>query len=321
MRFLKLFLVVCASLVSTLTHAAGWRMLDIAATPVAEPLKGVIWYPCAQATSDVRMGPYVLSVAKDCPMTGHKLPLVVISHGWGGTFLGHRDAAQTLADAGFVVVAVNHGDSAMNERRNGDLSVLVERPTDVSQVLDFMLGQWPQADWIDAARVGFFGFSRGGYTGLVAMGADPESKVLQGMCERGASRLCASIRDGSRRTLSHDPRIKAAVIVDPLIVPFTPQSLQGMKVPLQIWASARGGDGVTPAGVAALARTLTSTAEFHTVAQAQHFSFLPPCPPELARRAPDICSDEPGFDRAAFHRDFNARILSFLQQHLATGAK
>jgi len=30
-----------------------------------------------------------MSVAKDCPISGDKLPLVVISHGRGGTFVGH----------------------------------------------------------------------------------------------------------------------------------------------------------------------------------------------------------------------------------------
>ena len=35
------------------------------------------------------------------------LPLVVMSHGTGGSFLGHFDTAMALADAGFVVVAMN----------------------------------------------------------------------------------------------------------------------------------------------------------------------------------------------------------------------
>ena len=39
--------------------------------------------------------------AKDCPV-------IVISHGSGGSFLGHHDTAETLADAGFVVAAISH---------------------------------------------------------------------------------------------------------------------------------------------------------------------------------------------------------------------
>ena len=35
-----------------------------------------------------------------------------------------------------------------------------------------MLGSWSGSAKIDLGRVGFFGFSRGGYTGLVAIGAN-----------------------------------------------------------------------------------------------------------------------------------------------------
>jgi hypothetical protein len=31
---------------------------------------------------------------------------------------------------------------------------------------------------------------------------------------------------------------------------------------------------------------------------------------------PRICVDAPGFDRVAFHKDFNAAIISFLRGHL-----
>ena len=41
-----------------------------------------------------------------------KLPLVVFSHGTAGWFGGHHDTAAALADAGFVVAAINHsGDN------------------------------------------------------------------------------------------------------------------------------------------------------------------------------------------------------------------
>jgi hypothetical protein len=46
--------------------------------------------------------------------------------------------------------------------------------------------------------------------------------------------------------LTHDRRIKAAIIADPLALWFTADSLQEIKVPIQLWASELGGDGVTP---------------------------------------------------------------------------
>ena len=108
-------------------------------------------------------------------MSGDKLPLVVVSHGKGSHFVLHHDTAETLADAGFVVAAINHpGDTVFDTSRSGDLSVMVERPTDIKRLIDFMLGSSPAASKIDAGRIGFFGFSRGGYTGLALIGGNPD---------------------------------------------------------------------------------------------------------------------------------------------------
>ena len=315
MHPLKFFLAVAFSFTTILAHAAGFQLIEIPADHDSPALKGAVWYPCPQPLGEVKIGPYVMSVAKDCPVVGSKLPLVVISHGWSGTFLGHRDVAETLANAGFVVAAINHGDNAMNPRRNGDLSVLIERPTDIRRLIDFMLDSWPDATKLDADRVGFFGFSRGGYTGLVTVGANPIGEL----CENKENPACKQAHKGGLLTLTHDPRIKAAVVADPLSNFFTAESFRNVKVPVQLWRSEHGGDGVTPESVAAIARELPAIVEFHTVPAAQHFAFLPPCPPEMAKRAPEICSDSPGFDRETFHKEMDAKVLAFFRKNLATG--
>jgi predicted dienelactone hydrolase len=123
----------------------------------------------------------VNTITKDCPIEGGKLPLVVVSHGRGGDFLGHHDTAEALANAGFVVVTINHpGDTASDKSRIDDPSVFVERPTDIKRTIDFMLGRWSDSTRIDPSRVGFFGFSRGGYTGLFLIGTELSlDKVLR----------------------------------------------------------------------------------------------------------------------------------------------
>jgi hypothetical protein len=40
------------------------------------------------------------------------------------------------------------------------------------------------------------------------------------------------------------------------------------------------------------------------------------CPPALATKRPEVCADAPGFDRVAFHKEFNADVLAFFQTHL-----
>src|SRR5207253_7988876 len=111
-----------------------------------------------------------------------------------------------------------------------------------------------------------------------------------------------------------DERIKAAVIVDPLSA-FDAAGLHAVSVPVQLWASEFGGDGVTPAAVEAVRRDLPMPPEWHWVPGSSHFAFIAPCPPAMAQAMPEICSDPAGFDRAAFHADFNAKVLAFFREH------
>ena len=47
-----------------------------------------------------------------------------------------------------------------------------------------------------------------------------------------------------------------------------------------------------------------------------HFVLIDPCPVALAAEAPAVCTDAPGIDRAAVHKDLRAKISLFLKTHL-----
>jgi predicted dienelactone hydrolase len=312
MRSIKSFLAVALCLTTTLAHAAGFRFIEVPADAHGPALKGAMWYPCAALPDWIQVGEFKLPGVKECPISGENLPLVVISHGRGGRFIGHHDTAETLADAGFVVAAIDHpGDTASDPSRTSELSVFVERPTDIKRLIDFMLAASPAAAKIDAQRVGFFGFSRGGYTGLVLIGAEPHFHERGWLCQQ-SPRLCAEVR---AKPLTHDPRIKAAVIADPIAVFFNAGSYAAVKAQVQLWASAKGGDGVEPDSVSMVDKDLQPD-EFHLVSNSSHFAFLMPCRPEMAKKLPPLCTDPGGFDRAAFHKEFNRRVLAFFRAKL-----
>ena len=184
-------------------------------------------------------------------------------------------------------------------------------------LIDFMLEAWPAAA-IDRRRIGFFGFSRGGYTGLVLLGGNPDFHAGFPFCAIDSAPICKQIRDyDNSKTLAHDARIKAAVLVDPALSRlFSAPQLTGVRAPIQLWSSALGGDGVTPDGVDSIAKALPSQPQYLIVGYAGHFSFLSPCSPEQAKAAPELCTDSPGFDRAGFHRTFNSAVLSFFRNHV-----
>ena len=125
--------------------------------------------------------------------------------------------------------------------RSDDLSAFVERPTDIKRLIDFMLQQSPVATKIDPQRIGFFGFSRGGYAGLVLIGANPDWAKVAEVCEKSSSHACDQVRrkEFPPRSLPHDARIKAAVIADPLTIMFSRDSYATITVPVQLWQSER----------------------------------------------------------------------------------
>jgi len=303
----------------------GFRFIEVPGDPDGPALRGAMWYPCAQPPGEIDLGEITacfqitVTGVRDAPVSGDKLPLVVASHGRRSHFVLHYDIAATLADAGFVVAAIDHpGDTYFDVSRSGDLSTFAERPTDIKRLIDFMLNTSPAASNIDSEQIGFFGFSRGGYTGLVLIGANPDWAAASAFCQQSSSHWCEQIRrkESPARPLAHDPRIKAAVIADPLAVFITRQSLAPIKVPVQLWASERGGDGVTERSVAAVNKYLKAQHEYHVVPNSGHFAFLIPCPPGLAKAVPEVCIDPPGFDRAAFHKRFNADVLAFFRARL-----
>lgn len=315
----KLLGAIMLCLTATLAESAGFRVIDIPADTDGPALKGAMWYPCSQPPAEVVLGKVTLPGVKDCPLPSKNLPLIIVSHGRTGNFLGHYDTDEVLADAGFVVAAINHpGDTSSDLSRTDDLSIYVTRPNDIKRLIDFMVGASALASNIDRERIGLFGFSRGGYTGLAVIGANPDWAIATPLCKQSTTRVCEQIRakEFPAQPVTHDPRIKAAVIADPLSVFFTPASFGGVAIPVQLWASEHGGDGVLPHSVDIVDQNLPSTHEYHIVSNAGHFSFLAPCPPALAKEVPQICVDATSFDRVAFHRQFNADVLAFFRTHL-----
>jgi predicted dienelactone hydrolase len=315
----RLLAAAAACLCATLGHAAGFAFIDVPADRDGPALHGAVWTPCAEPARPIALGSMALAGVRDCPIAGTRLPLVVVSHGTGGSFLGHHDTAEALADAGFVVAAISHpGDNFQDLSRQQHLSAFATRPVDLRRLVDFMLSTWSGRASVDASRVGVFGFSRGGYTGLVAVGAVPDFALRQDLCAAGSTfPMCVEFRRGDVPPPPvRDVRIRAAVIVDPLSV-FDARGLRSVKVPVQLWSSEFGGDGVTPASVAAVRRDLPLAPDWHVASGAGHFAFLAPCPPAMADELPDLCRDKPGFDRATFHARFDAEVVAFLKAHLA----
>ena len=140
-------------------------------------------------------------------LTEVKLPLVIFSHGYKGWFGGHHDTAAALADAGFVVAAIDHsGDNGNDTSRSDELSSFLSRPADLVRLLDFVLKDWKDKAVVDPSKIGLFGFSKGGYTGLVLVGAAPDlARFARGCTD--ASKFCEQLRSADIPVPPQDARV------------------------------------------------------------------------------------------------------------------
>jgi predicted dienelactone hydrolase len=116
---------------------------------------------------------------------------------------------------------------------------------------------------------------------------------------------------------AHDPRIKAVVAAAPALgFNFGQEGLKGISAPIQLWKA--GDDQILPGDdyAEAVHRNLKRPHDYRVVPGAGHFDFLAPCattpPADLAY----LCASGPGFDRLAFHRDFNAAVVGFFTDQL-----
>jgi predicted dienelactone hydrolase len=327
---MKLIAILAAAmlLITPVAHAGnvGFTELKIS-DGSAKPLVIGVWYPTDAPASPQPLLAFMQTVAPAGPVVGRRLPLVVMSHGNGGSYEGHYDTALALAHAGFVVAAISHtGDTWDDQSHATDMWL---RPAHIHRLIDYMLAEWPQHDRIDAGRVGMFGFSSGAFTALVVAGGVPDfSKIAPHCVDHPDFFDCQLIRkagvDPTTRyaglTASswvHDPRVKAAVVAAPALgFTFGTEGLKNVRIPIQLWRDADDHILPHPYYAEAVRTALPNAPEFHLVDNADHFDFLAPCSDRLRQLAPQICISRPGFDRAAFHADFNAKVVAFFQKTL-----
>jgi predicted dienelactone hydrolase len=304
-------------------RAIGMQQVMVPDTGHA-PIRVTILYPTTAKPRWTWFGMAAARLAPDGAVDGTGRPLVVISEGTGGTSMSHLDTALALAQAGYVVAAPLHtGDNFQDDSNVGTGDWMVDRARHIARVNDHLLGRWAGQAHLDPAKVGLFGFSAGGTTGLITIGGTPDFTQVGPHCAATPEFVCKLLKPGEPLRVpaasewTHDRRVKAAVIVAPGFgFTFAPRGLAGVDVPVQLWAGTAD-DNVPPATNAeAVRRALPDAPEFHLVERARHFSFLPPCGLLQPLLPAMLCADADGFDRAAFHKEFNDDVVAFFDTAL-----
>ncbi len=319
-------------LTSVVQASVGFQTLSIP-QDAGEPLKLSLWYPSDATPAETRVGLFMQTVAANAPPAGRSLPLVLISHGTGGSRESHADTAFALAEGGFVVVAVEHpGD---NYRDQSGAANIEQRPATLVRAIDHLVDSWTYRAALDTGRIGAFGFSAGGFSVLALAGGRPDMSLVATHCKSHPRQFaCGIARSRIAKTGdSHDshpatphaasPRypLKAIVIAAPALGFTFKGGLADVQIPVQLWRADE--DEILPApDYADVVRSaLPTPPEFRAVPGAGHYDFLAPCSDALRRIAAPICRSAPGFDRSAFHTEFNAAVVDFFARELTAPAE
>jgi predicted dienelactone hydrolase len=280
-------------------------------------LRITVWYPAADSAMarPIDIGPpqqpifHVGSAAIEAPFVadaaGRPRPVVLLSHGFGGTAEVMGWFGIAMAQAGYIVISVDHpGNNAKDQMTVPGAILWWERAEDLKHALDVVSHDQIIGPHVDRARVGAAGFSAGGFTALLLGGARAAPEHLQRFChahpddgicrpqveftvaESDAERARQDPPVAALEATAHNEHsldsVKAVFAMAPaLIQGIDPESLRALRPSVTMVA----GDADTvapPATNAQAAARLIPGARLEMVPNVGHYAFLSTCTPNAA---------------------------------------
>jgi predicted dienelactone hydrolase len=303
-------------------------------------IRMLVWYPAASSEPEFPVdagSPVFLAgaVSGKAPFAdGLRHPLVLLSHGFGGTARQMTWLGTALARAGYLAVAVDHpGTNGIDGITAQGAYAPWERAGDLSAALDLVLGDPALASHVDRDRVGVAGFSMGGFAAALIVGARVDFGNFTAFCQ-GPRRdaICNkqvefpldyaqrdTVLDGPAMTEIRgrekadwrDKRIKAALLIDPALGPaLGVASLRQVRVPVTvIYGTA---DAIAPPRSNALliGDSIPGVALI-PLENVGHYDFLSECSETASRQGLIYCKDGPGTTRRETHRRAAAAAIEF----------
>ncbi len=316
----------------------GLMERQIAAQHHGRQMQMVVWYPATSgklehfAENNVFFGGDVIRDAK--PETG-KHPVILLSHGMGGSYLSLNWLASGLAAKGAVVVSVNHPNGWFKDRDPIKMFNHWTRVQDLQAALDAVFADKELAPVIDPTRIYATGFSFGGWTALSIGGATADVNGNTAYCKAAGERshTCTDLEfygyDPAKADFAHwtgkykDQRIKAVAAIDPGLtwglkagnveqVDHEELLLIGLgSGPDRLYATDTSDRGSS-------LEALVPGAKVEVISPAFHFTAMPLCKPQaeaiLAEEKDDpVCTDPLGTDRKVVHD----KIIGLIAAHFS----
>ena len=315
-----------------------------------QELRVTVWYPAPVSAVEVQqvIGPpdaplFEAGMASpNAPMAPalRGVPLIVLSHGTGGSAMQMAWLGTALARAGFIVAAVDHpGNNATEAYTPEGFALWWERATDLSEVIDGMLADENFGPKIDKNLIGAAGFSLGGYTVMELAGAQTDVSVLYDRCAKQpdqvvcrvpemknmgtTQQMLAQVRRTSGASLAasadsyKDARVHAVFAIAPALgFTMTQDSLRTIRQPVEIVVG--GADPIAPAGENAsyIRANIRGARETVLPGGVAHYTFLDTCAAAGKKQLGVYCEDAASVDRDKVHEQVAAQAVGFFEAAL-----
>ena len=314
-------------------------------------LRCVVWYPAVDSAVEVKQtvgpkddplfeaGMAAPDAALAQPPGKHGWPMVLLSHGTGGSALQMAWLGTALARAGFIAVAANPpGKNAEGKLTAEALLLWWERATDLSQMLDGMLADPEFGKKIDPEKIGAAGYGLGGYAVLELAGAQTDVHDYFDRCKENAdAAVCHmpemrsmgtpldvlhAVRKTSAVSLAEsdglfsDDRIGAVFAMAPeMAFTLTQDSLRGIRLPLEMVVG--DGDNLAPSKEnAGYVRGEVRGAKLTALPHVGHYAFFDTCAAEGKKTQERYCEDGKDVDRDAVHARVEGIAVGFFDKAL-----
>lgn len=314
---------------------AGLRLWQIDMPHHGAPAGVSVWYPSAGGGALTRFGEngvfHGVDVLSGAQVLDGAHPIVLFSHGMGGTVRSQAWLASGLAERGAVVVAVDHPNSTWGDFDMRDGVKHWTRAQDLSAALDALLAAPDFAGRIDPDRIMASGFSYGGWTALSLGGVTGNHAGIVATCEVHIDTMsaCDMLLSEDVQMQALDPelwnaryadaRIDHVVAIDPGFVwGLEPPNVEGLAADTLMigFGSPDERMSATDFEKSGL-RAHLPQARVEQFAPGFHFTAMPLCKPQgaailQAEQDDPVCTDPEGTDRAAVH----AAIIDLMSEAL-----
>lgn len=305
------------------TFFIGYKKLIVESKEIGDKFPMAVMYPTTTKSKPVKIGPFGMNLAIGAKIANYKYPLIIISHGSGGSNLGHRSIVFSLIKKGFIVGMPLHPRNNYEDNTDeGTHENWLNRPKHITSAIDHLFTDKQFSGKIQKGKVAVIGHSAGGYTALTLAGGLGNTQHIINLCQEKPDfnrNFCGLAKDNkiSPKGLKglSDSRVKAIVLMAPVGILFQGKgALDRVTIPVFLITAEKDKELIEPYHSELIAKALKrrSTFTHKTIQNAGHYSFITPFPESIKSEVGIVANDPEDFVRVDFHKELSKYITDYL---------